>query len=89
MLLLPFQVVGPQAGTIHNYGTYAPNYNEKYATTPYDGLKKLGKTSVYAQGCTDLKCQHYNATQVISTVTDADLVFVTLGLGKYHCAWLV
>ena len=76
-----FQVVGPQAGSVDNYGSYGPNVNPKYATTPYDGLRALGVSSTYAKGCPDTACKSYNATEVQTAVTGANLVIVSVGLG--------
>ncbi|GAB6026963.1 hypothetical protein CHUAL_013633 [Chamberlinius hualienensis] len=76
-------VVGPMADNAEQlFGDYAPDSDPAYTTTPYQGLKPLATTTKLASGCDSNFCFNYNSTEVISALTEAEIIFVCLGTGQ-------
>ena len=86
------QVVGPFAQDGDMFGDYAAHPDQKFITTPLDGLKRLTDKIHYAAGCDDAACKNYDGGSVRQAVTTAHYVFVCLGTGKeelilFCCCW--
>ncbi|ESO88945.1 hypothetical protein LOTGIDRAFT_209868, partial [Lottia gigantea] len=88
--LLPFAqtkykkiaIVGPMSNNAALLnGDYATAVDRHFVTTPYEALDMLSYETSYADGCNDTHCMQYNADDVKSAVTDADVVFICIGLG--------
>jgi hypothetical protein len=63
-------------------GDYIPDWDPKFFSTPYDGLKSLGDDVRLASGCDDPKCETYDPKAIEKAVRGAQFVFVCLGIGK-------
>ncbi|GAB1598992.1 probable beta-D-xylosidase 6 [Argonauta hians] len=76
-------VIGPMANNTNQlFGDYTATIDPKYTTTPLEGLQSLAETVNYAAGCTDNKCNSYNAAEVEHAISDSQLVIVCLGTGR-------
>jgi len=64
------------------FGSYSADVNPTFTTTPLDGLKQIAKTTNFAAGCRDNKCEQYNKTEITAAVSGVDVVFLCLGTGK-------
>lgn len=67
------------------FGGYAPNPDPQYILTPKAGLKRLGRTLGFAEGCknSDPKCVDYDAASLKEAVRGSQLVIVCLGTGQW------
>ena len=63
-------------------GTYSPDIDLNYTTTPASELSALGKESTVVAGCTETHCVSYDSTNVIAAVKNAELTFICLGTGN-------
>ncbi|KAK7108024.1 hypothetical protein V1264_015827 [Littorina saxatilis] len=75
-------VVGPMSNTKGVlYGSYSPTVNRTLTVTPAEGLAQLAIKATSANGCKDLQCDEYDATQIHKATAGADIIFVCLGTG--------
>ncbi|XP_022099032.1 probable beta-D-xylosidase 2 [Acanthaster planci] len=75
-------IVGPFADSPQEIlGSFAPQTDPKFISTPWGGLGGLGKVRRLAPGCNNPVCDQYNQTAIMEAVTGADLVIVCLGTG--------
>ncbi|XP_022105195.1 probable beta-D-xylosidase 2 [Acanthaster planci] len=75
-------IIGPFADSPQDlFGSYAPQTDPKFISTPWQGLRSLGRTQRLAPGCNNPVCDQYNETAIMDAVTGADLVIVCLGTG--------
>ncbi|XP_076466350.1 uncharacterized protein LOC143297766 isoform X2 [Babylonia areolata] len=80
-------VVGPMANNaslIYGDPHKSPTVNVTATVTPLQGLRHLGRTVAYAEGCHDVSCDVYNRDAVKAAVRTADVIFVCLGTGHYQ-----
>ncbi|KAK6178743.1 hypothetical protein SNE40_011257 [Patella caerulea] len=77
-------VIGPMADNPNGQnGNYAPTLDEKFTTTPLQGLRPLARNVLYANGCLDdNRCTRYDNNSIKQAVANTDIVFVCLGLGN-------
>lgn len=70
--------------TMEMFGSYAPDPDPKYVTTPLDGLRNIAHEVRFAAGCkdSDTRCTAYNTTDITVAVNGTDIVFVFLGTGQ-------
>ncbi len=61
------------------YGSLAPNVNQRYAKTAFQGLKKLADKVVYTSGCLDKECNTLDTKAIKDVTTGVEMVFVCLG----------
>ncbi|CAD5123597.1 unnamed protein product [Dimorphilus gyrociliatus] len=66
------------------FGSYAAHVEPKYTTTPWTGLKNLGKLVTKAEGCFDIGCHKYDSLTIASAVNDADYIIACMGLGSWE-----
>ena len=71
------------ASRIYGDPTKSPTVNVTATVTPLQGLRHLGHSVTYAEGCDDVSCDGYDRTGVKLAVEEADVVFVCLGTGKF------
>ncbi|XP_038066380.1 xylan 1,4-beta-xylosidase-like [Patiria miniata] len=75
-------IIGPFANSPQDlFGSYAPQTDPKFISTPWDGLRRLGRSQRLAAGCNNPICDQYNQTAVMDAVTGVDLVIACLGTG--------
>ncbi|ELU08656.1 hypothetical protein CAPTEDRAFT_228276 [Capitella teleta] len=76
-------IIGPFADNAETlFGDYIPNWDPKFVSTPYEGLKSLGDDVRYASGCDDPSCTNYDPKAIEKAVKGAQFVFVCLGVGS-------
>ncbi|XP_067674661.1 uncharacterized protein [Haliotis asinina] len=63
-------------------GGYAPDTDPSWMSLTVTGLSDLATHIRAVEGCSSTPCLNYNSSEVAWAVTDADIVFVTLGLGS-------
>ncbi|XP_038072709.1 probable beta-D-xylosidase 6 [Patiria miniata] len=75
-------MVGPFADSPQDlFGSFAPQTDPRFISTPWDGLRTLGRVRRLAAGCNNPVCDQYNKTAVMDAVVGTDLVIVCLGTG--------
>ena len=65
-------------------GSYGPNVDLNYTTTPSSELSALGDKSIVVSGCKITQCVDYDSPAVISAVKSADVTFLCLGTGEFY-----
>ncbi|XP_022105253.1 probable beta-D-xylosidase 6 [Acanthaster planci] len=75
-------IVGPFANSPWDlFGSFAPQTDPRFISTPWDGLRGLGQFQRLAPGCNNPTCDQYNKTSIMDAVVGADFVIVCLGTG--------
>ncbi|KAL8611355.1 hypothetical protein ACOMHN_014410 [Nucella lapillus] len=80
-------IVGPlsnNASLLYGDPHKSPTVNVTATVTPMQGLRHLGQSVTYAEGCNDVSCDGYNPDEVKQAVQRADIIFVCLGTGHFQ-----